>query len=47
MNLPDRRQVLPMTSSSRDRSTQQTIVIAIERNTKVMEPLQSDSSANQ
>jgi len=47
MNLPDRRQVLPMTSSSRDRSTQQTIVLAIERNTKVMEPLQSDSSANQ
>jgi len=47
MNLPDRRQVLPMTSCSRDRTTQQTIVLAIERNTKVMEPLQNDSSASQ
>ncbi len=44
MSLPDRRQVLPMTSSSRDGSTQQTIVLAIERNTKVMEAISRDAN---
>lgn len=44
MSLPDRRQVLPMTSSSRDGSTQQTIVLAIERNTKIMEPISRDAN---
>jgi len=44
MSLPDRRQVLPVTSSSRDGSTQQTIVLAIERNTKVMEPVVRDAA---
>ena len=44
MSLPDRRQVLPVTSSSSDGTTQQTIVLAIERNTKVMEPILRDSS---
>jgi hypothetical protein len=43
MSLPDRRQVLPLTSSSRDGMTQQTIVLAIERNTKVMEPVVRDA----
>lgn len=36
---PDRRQVLPATARSRDGVDEQTVVIAVERNTKVMEPL--------
>ncbi len=44
MSLPDRRQVLPVTSSSRDGATQQTIVLAIERNTKVMEAVVRDAA---
>ena len=35
---PDRRQVLPALAKSRDGSHQRTIVIAVERNTKIMEP---------
>ncbi|MCH1496153.1 MAG: Rho termination protein, partial [Rubripirellula sp.] len=38
MELPDRRQVLPVTAESGDGSKQRTTVIAVERNTKVMEP---------
>jgi hypothetical protein len=40
--LPDRRQVLPVTASSRDGVEERTIVLAIERNTKIMEPLMHD-----
>jgi len=36
---PDRRQVLPVVASSRDGSQQRTILLAVERNTKVMEPV--------
>jgi hypothetical protein len=36
---PDRRQVLPATARSRDGVDERTVVIAVERNTKVMEPL--------
>ena len=43
MGLPDRRQVLPITSSSGDGTTQQTVVLAVERNTKVMEAVLRDS----
>jgi hypothetical protein len=42
MELPDRRQVLPIIASSRDGTQQRTTVIAVERNTKVMEPLTND-----
>ena len=42
MPLPDRRQVLPATAKSRDGVDSQTVVIAVERNTKVMEPVTSD-----
>jgi len=42
MDLPDRRQVLPVIASSRDGTEQRTTVLAIERNTKVMEPLTRD-----
>ncbi len=37
--LPDKRQVLPVVASSPDGVEQRTIVIAIERNTKVLEPM--------
>jgi len=37
--LPDRRQVLPVVASSGDGVEQRTIVLAVERNTKFMEPV--------
>ena len=42
MNLPDRRQVLPVVASSRDGTQQRTTVLAVERNTKVMEPVTNE-----
>lgn len=39
---PDRRQVLPAVSCSRDGGQQRTIVVAVERNTKIMEPLEAE-----
>ncbi len=39
MDLPDRRMVLPCVSTTADGRRQKTIVVAIERNTKVMEPV--------
>ncbi len=42
IDLPDRRQVLPVVASSRDGTQQRTTVLAVERNTKVMEPVSSD-----
>ena len=38
-NLPDRRHVLPMVASSRDGAEQRTIILAVDRNTKFMEPV--------
>lgn len=38
LNLPDRRQVLPLVASGGDGNEQRTIVLAVERNTKIMEP---------
>jgi hypothetical protein len=40
---PDRRQVLPATARSRDGVDERTVVIAVERNTKIMEPLSIDA----
>jgi len=37
MELPDRRQVIPVVACSRDGLRQRTTVVAVERNTKVME----------
>jgi len=37
--LPDKRQVLPVVASTPDGVEQRTIVIAVERNTKVLEPM--------
>lgn len=42
MSMPDRRQVLPIVACSRDGTEQRTTVVAIERNTKVMEPISRD-----
>ena len=41
-NLPDRRHVLPVVASSGDGAEQRTIVLAVDRNTKVMEPVIRD-----
>lgn len=40
--MPNTRQVIPVTSRARDGSDEQTIVIAVERNTKVMEPVSNN-----
>lgn len=39
LSMPDRRQVLPVVASSVDGVEQRTVVLAVERNTKVMEPV--------
>lgn len=39
VSMPDRRQVLPVVASSADGVEQRTVVLAVERNTKVMEPM--------
>jgi uncharacterized protein len=39
ISMPDKRQVLPVVASSADGVEQRTIVIAVERNTKVLEPM--------
>jgi hypothetical protein len=44
-NFPDRRQVLPVVASSSDGVEQRTIVLAVERNTKVMEPVIREADA--
>ena len=38
-SLPDRRHVLPVVASSPDGGQQRTIVLAVDRNTKIMEPI--------
>ena len=43
MGLPDRRLVLPVVACSRDGTEQRTTVLAVERNTKVMEPVSRES----
>src|SRR5690606_1088066 len=42
--LPDKRQVLPVVAQSRDAMKQRTTVIAVERNTKVMEAVDRDQN---
>ena len=42
-SMPERRQVLPVVAGSRDGLEQRTIILAIERNTKVMEPVTRDT----
>jgi hypothetical protein len=44
LSMPDRRQVLPVVASSPDGVEQRTVVLAVERNTKVMEPMIKESN---
>lgn len=44
LDLPNRRQVIPLIASTRDGTSQRTIVLAVERNTKVMEPINREPS---
>ena len=44
MELPNKRQVLPVIASSRDGTQRQTTVLAIEKNTKVLEAVNRDLS---
>lgn len=43
LSMPDKRQVLPVVASSANGVEQRTVVIAVERNTKVLEPMLRDS----
>ncbi|HMP06754.1 MAG TPA: DUF4912 domain-containing protein [Lacipirellulaceae bacterium] len=42
LSLPDRRQVIPIVASSYDGVEQRTTILAVERNTKVLEPVVRD-----
>ena len=42
LKMPEQRQVIPIVASSRDGGEQRTIILAVERNTKVMEPVLRD-----
>ena len=44
LDLPNRRQVIPLVASTKDGASQRTIVVAVERNTKVMEPIHREPS---
>jgi hypothetical protein len=43
VDLPNKRQVLPIVASAQDGSARQTVVMAVERNTKSMEPYGRES----
>jgi hypothetical protein len=45
-SLPDARQIIPSTAVSHDGVEERTIVLAVERNTKSLEPMIHDSSEN-
>lgn len=42
MELPDKRQVIPIVASSGDGTQQRTIVLSLERNTRILEPVFCD-----
>ncbi len=42
--MPDKRQVIPVVAASADGVEQRTVVLAIERNTKVLEPMMKDAA---
>lgn len=43
LSLPDRRQVIPIVASSHDGVEQRTTILAVERNTKELEPVHRDN----
>ena len=45
LSMPDRRQLLPVVACSRDGVEERTIVLSVERNTKVLEPTKRDPHA--
>ncbi|MFW6169423.1 MAG: DUF4912 domain-containing protein [Planctomycetota bacterium] len=45
LSMPERRQLLPVVACSRDGVQQRTIVLSVERNTKVLEPTTRDPHA--
>jgi hypothetical protein len=46
-SMPDRREVLPVVAGSGDGLEQRTIILAVERNTKVMEPVSREPTDEQ
>ena len=46
-SLPDSRQIIPATAASNDGVEERTIVLAVERNTKALEPMVHDGSEQQ
>ena len=44
LSFPDQRQVIPIVASTADGVEQQTVILAVERNTKLMEPVVRDIS---
>lgn len=46
MEMPDRRQVIPIVASSGDGTQQRTIVLSLERNTRILEPVFCDMEDN-
>ncbi len=46
MAMPDKRQVIPAVAASADGVEQRTVVLAVERNTKVLEPMLKEHSEN-
>jgi uncharacterized protein len=44
MAMPDKRQVIPAVAASADGVEQRTVVLAVERNTKVLEPMHREQS---
>jgi hypothetical protein len=43
LDLPNRRQVIPIVARTKDGIEQRTVVLAVERNTKIMEPVTRES----
>ena len=41
--MPNKRQVIPIVASAANGSARQTVVMAVERNTKAMEPYTRDA----
>jgi len=46
MAMPDKRQVIPAVAASADGVEQRTIVLAVERNTKILEPMVKEQNEN-
>ncbi len=45
MHLPDRRQVVPVVAGSNDGAEQKTVILGVERNTKVLDPVVRETAS--